>query len=850
MKQSASRICLLVVWLAWPLAAAYDVYVDLKNLSGEVKTDWPVILRVYTVFGRNLDLAAIYAEGYHVYDSSGREVPHWIEVLPPADQPGNDEIIFVIPKIESGETLRYRITNTAKRSTRRKVIDIVNTPHNLIANGGFERADGQQPDGFSAPGKRDTEVRHSGQASLMLTADRETVSMRYATDVSLHEGSWYYFGVWSKTRNVGRFGYEAGKAAHFQFTYLGPHGTQPGADTFGSVTPQCSTRDWLKLAFESGRDHWGIERYATRAAGTRARLGFELEQHRHYYMEPGQTRGFWWLDDVTLIEQPEVTVRFDLSIKPLVKDGAFLFTRTPAMPLGGLIERENQKPIFPYKTVWVTRPFAHEKLTHFDRSALKGQRVSFCLGVYHTREIRDVIVRLAGAALSGPGGAKIPLETLEFLPGYLGPNPSRYMPRLNTSSGVKPVTLAGNEGVRYFFLTFLAPRDATPGKYTGKVEVLFGGSRVYQTIPLSLRVQDLTLPVLRDIYVGLIYNGGLPDVDEMLQQYARSGFSQIMWFHDFVPYKKDEDGKTHIDAEKLGVKMQQLLALGITAGCGLYTDVQLDDRPKGHRGRMIRIASEEAASQGAASEAAEKAVYVRLLKELDSLVKVHPEWPAVIHMNWDEPPPFSEKMGWTNEILPDAITTLDVQFARLPRIMEYYNMPNFDDPANWAGPELYDYVRKAGKEFGLCGAADTGEANRYQAGMFMIVSGAKYFHAWHIRGGHTAGQMAYDSERKQTVRGHEMISWAGGMDDLKIYRLLQLAIQQAKKTGRNRTAVRQAEAYLAGVFSTFNGDHKDRWSLEPYLGAAWSWGYERFYDDWQERMAKYAATLQGVKWID
>jgi hypothetical protein len=158
-------------------------------------------------------------------------------------------------------------------------------------------------------------------------------------------------------------------------------------------------------------------------------------------------------------------------------------------------------------------------------------------------------------------------------------------------------------------------------------------------------------------------------------------------------------------------------------------------------------------------------------------------------------------------------------------------------------------MAKVGKKFGLCGAADTAEANRYQAGMFMIASGATYFHAWHIRGGHTPGQMAYDAGRKQTVRGHEMISWAGGMDDLKVYRLLQAALEEAARTGRNPAAVRAARQYLAGVSATFNGDHKARWSLEPYLGAAWSWGYERFYDDWQEQMAKHAAALRGVGWV-
>ena len=617
------------------------------------------------------------------------------------------------------------------------------------------------------------------------------------------------------------------------------------------ATPQCSTRNWLKVTFEPDITEWGVERYAVRARAASTRLAFVLDQRRHYYMEPGQSRGTWWLDDVVLIEQPEVNVRFDLALQSLVENGIFLFTRPVETPLGRLIEQEYQKPVSPTRTAWTGRPFVHEKLVEFDRFALRGQRVSLCLGAYHTREARDVVVRLAGGAVVGPLGAKIPIESLEFMPGYSGPGASRYMPVLNSGPDVEPVTLEGNDGVRYFFLTFRVPTDAKPGRYIGAVEVMLGRNTLFRRIPVVLRVQDLVQPEIRDLYVGLIYNGGLPDVDGMLRQYARSGFTQIMWFHGFIPYRRGDDGRMHIDGQALESKMKQLVDLGITAGCGLYTDVQLDDRPKGHQGRMIRIAREEAATAPEGQrESVEKAAYGRLLKELDALTKGHPEWPAILHMNWDEPPPFSERMGWTNEILPKAVTTLDVQFARLPKILPYYNTPNFDDPANWAGPELYRYMRNIGKDFGLCGAADTGEANRYQAGLFMVASGAKYFHAWHIRGGHTPGQMAYDERRGRVIRGHEMISWANGMDDLKAYRLVRDAIEESHRTGRNSTASRVAEDYLASVLAVFNGDHKDHWSLQPYLGSASSWGYERFYDDWQEQMAKHAARIRNVEWVN
>ncbi|KKL64704.1 hypothetical protein LCGC14_2162300, partial [marine sediment metagenome] len=78
----------------------YSVQVDLKNTTGEAKVNWPVALKVYTVLGRNLPAGSVNREGFHVVDPGGAEVAHRIEKVPPYDRPGNDEIIFMIPKID------------------------------------------------------------------------------------------------------------------------------------------------------------------------------------------------------------------------------------------------------------------------------------------------------------------------------------------------------------------------------------------------------------------------------------------------------------------------------------------------------------------------------------------------------------------------------------------------------------------------------------------------------------------------------------------------------------------------------------------------------------------------------
>ena len=84
------------------------------------------------------------------------------------------------------------------------------------------------------------------------------------------------------------------------------------------------------------------------------------------------------------------------------------------------------------------------------------------------------------------------------------------------------------------------------------------------------------------------------------------------------------------------------------------------------------------------------------------------------------------------------------------------------------------------------------------------------------------------------------------MNDLKCHRLLTLAMAE----GGNPAARQKAQTYLRRVFAVFNGDHKQRWPIEPYLGLAANWGYDRFYDDWQEQMARHAAALKGIKWLE
>ncbi|HET6429447.1 MAG TPA: hypothetical protein VFJ30_13615, partial [Phycisphaerae bacterium] len=432
MRNQSKWVCgaccaaLVVLWaaVAAPANAApladYDVFVEIQNTTPEAKADWPVIMTVYKVFGRNLPAGTVNPDGYHVYDESGKEIMHAIESIPPHDQQGNNEIIFLVRRIDKGQTLRYRITNTAVKSSMRRPIDLAISRHNLIPNGGFEKAgSGAAPlAGWELQAQADRQVKHGGSGSARLRGTRAQ-RMRLAGKIPLHKGSRYYFGIWGKTHEVSRFGMHTGLGGHVALTgfdsgWRGILRDSKGVaqtDVNGNIVaegldanarkklqesldaqraawifPQCYTRDWHKsLPLMQGFTDWGLPEMCMTAVAEEAELTLTLDQ-RPQFTRPADQPGTWWLDDVVLIEQPKVTVRFDELLAPHVTDGLFLFTRPTNAHLGFCMDLSTQ---------YCSMPYPRERADRLDRFALKGQRAVLMLGVYHTRPLGEVQVTAA-----------------------------------------------------------------------------------------------------------------------------------------------------------------------------------------------------------------------------------------------------------------------------------------------------------------------------------------------------------------------------------------------------------------------------------------------------------------------
>ncbi len=855
---------------AAPLAE-YDVIVEITNTTPEKKTAWPVIMSVYRLLGRDLPAGSVNPNGFHVYNEAGVEIPRALEVLPPYQQHdvaagglaawpvvGNDELIFMIPQIDKGATLRYRVTNTAADSAKRVAIDLAGNPHNLLRNGGFEQSDGEAVAGWQGDGRPDTEVKRSGQASLRLRGTRRQ-NLSYGEKIQLHKGSRYYFGIWGKTDNVSRHGIHTSVGG--QVTLSGfdngwrgqvldadnkpltdEHG-DPKADLPAEqrkkveqslagqraawIFPQCYTRDWFKsTALIHGCTDWGLPQMCLIAAADSAELTAVLDQ-RPQFVRPANQPGTWWLDDAVLMEQPEIRVRFDELLKPEIADGLFLFTRPTNMHLGYCQ---------PQNTAYCGMPYPREKAQRLERFALKGQRAVLLLGVYHTRPLGEVQVTVKDAALAGPVGQKLALTEVEYLPGYIGADRSHL---LRTHD--KPVSLKEKEGLPYFVLSFEVPREAKPGRYAGQVQLLADGQAL-RTLPAAIVVQDMELPIVRDVSVGPILQSD-PLNDETMKICAKTGFNGVNVGGGIFRFANGPDGKRQVDLAELGKRIEWLKGYGVVAAVTLWGDADLG--PQWGGGKLIKAVNHNEQD------------FKAQVKRVEEFCQKHPEWPRLIWMTWDEPQPSGSfgprghgrpctTMAWVTDAVPNALTTVDAGFWVWDKILPYFSLPNLDEPADFVGPEVYEYTRKQGKQFGFAGSKnDLDERVRYQVGLMLIASGARNFQYWHL----TVRDTLAARVDGKLLRSIHMVAMGEGIDDLRVHRLLQDAMKEAAGSSDpvRAAATRQAQEYLRRLHVTWNADHTHDESL-PYLGLAADWGNDRFYQDWQEQMARLAAACKGVKW--
>lgn len=789
------------IWAANYQSIPFRGDVELTNLTGAAKTDWPVFLTIWKVFGGGLDMSRINPGGFHVYDSSGTEIPHMVRHIAPDFSLGNDEIVFLVPSMAAGQTLSYIITNTAEPGLT-QAIDVINNPNNLLPNGGFETDVGGVPTGYFVAVNHgvslsyDTQVKHSGSRSLKMTfLVGSDATLKTTSAIPIQSGGHYHFSIWVKTENVAYNGYGFyGQGGWINF--------EPTAFTGRETLTLRDDRKWFCYRFDSGSaDSWAVPAMASQGrSNTSVRLVLGGDQDVDQPFLAGDQTGRIWFDEALLFAQPRVTVDRQTPLRRHAKNGAVIFSRPVNSPQ--------------YKA------FAPEAVKKFQLYAMKGERRRLRFGVHAVRTINDLSIHVT--ELTGPGGT-LSGDDLD-LEKFGGSFVVAYETTLE---------LAAGNTVEYL-LSINVPDALAAGTYTGAVVFTSSGGFI-QVLPLALEVLPVQVPSMADTWVGGIYNIGyaLDRDDRFYRCYGKVRFNYIMLFDYFAAHI----GSLDPDLPYAQQQVDKLAALShLTGGIGLYREPNMsEDQPR----MWYQIATGDPTYPGPYPNKPNtntfpqyEAGYQALAVQLETHALSN-DWPTLIYMVSDEPDYFldwNDSMGWLNEALPDAITVADTQFHDMLRTWDWYNLPILDDPADWTGPLMYDYVKAHKGRFGICGTRWGLAAGRYQGGLMMAASGACYWHWWHTHG-------PFDYLEGNVVRMHHVAAMGAGVNDLRYY----LTLKEKIAASSNPTLAAQAQAYLDGIFDFCTADH-DR-HLLPYNGVPTDWGYHRFYDDWRATMKDYILLL-------
>jgi hypothetical protein len=353
MRRIILTLALLVGWAAGVGRADMEAQLSLENRTGGDKTDWPIFLTVWKVFGADLDVGKMDREGFHVLDAAGQEVPYMLRSIPPDFSLGNDEIVFVVPKMRVGESLKFHLTQTKTRGLT-QTIDLAGNPNNLLPNGGFEALRKNTLEGYEVTAGRgveiaaDGEMKHSGRQSLRVTIPvGSTVSLRTGQPVRFREGGQYHFSFWAKTNNVAYTGWGFWNDG-------GTVGLRPAAFRGREKITLRGTRDWYCYTFEPGGvDEWGVPAMTCAAQaetikkngrdapddlwqkGGQAVLTIDVRQANQPFLKDDKT-GRMWLDEILLFEQPAITVERAGPLEQVARNSAVIFSRPAGHLPGGV----------------------------------------------------------------------------------------------------------------------------------------------------------------------------------------------------------------------------------------------------------------------------------------------------------------------------------------------------------------------------------------------------------------------------------------------------------------------------------------------------------------------------------
>jgi len=502
---------------------------------------------------------------------------------------------------------------------------------------------------------------------------------------------------------------------------------------------------------------------------------------------------------VMLFEQPVITVNRRKAFARAAEDGFLVFARPVQMPRTGV--------------------FSHEAAVQLKAFAMRNERRQIRFGVYAMEGLSSLAV--AVSSLKGPRGAVLAQDRLDLE--MLGDFVEEYRVLAGLGPGGRVEYLLGID----------VPRAAPAGAYEGTVTFNTGRGPL-KRLPLRLEVLPVEAPNMDGYWVGGVYNVGmgLKRDDAFYECYGKARFNYIMLF-DYL-FASMAGGAMDLAAAQRQVEKIVNLAR-VTGGIGLYREPNMsEDQPR----KWYQIASGRPRYAGkykCGTDGEFKAGYQKLARQADAYAKKH-GWPELLYMVSDEPDRKEDvhsSMGWLKEALPDSVTIADAQFRDMLETWQYYELPVFDDPVDWTGPLLYEWVKAKGRRFGFCGTGWSLEVARYQPGLMLASSGGGFWPWWPAKG-------PFERRGNKVVRSHAVAAMSAGVNDLRYFVALKRRIEEAR--GYKKRIAAAAEKYLAETFAFASADH-DR-HLVPYNGVPSAWGHDRFYDEWRGRMKELLLQLE------
>ena len=250
-----------------------------------------------------------------------------------------------------------------------------------------------------------------------------------------------------------------------------------------------------------------------------------------------------------------------------------------------------------------TRPVAHERLEALVAFAALGQFQPVTFGIYPTRALQNLKVRVSSLTSSG---GEIPSERIEVrlatywnigYPSYTTVNTYRRVPEL-----LERVTVHSSPAneCQWYWLTVHVPENAKPGLYRGTVRVWDGGFREATEIPLVIRVMGFRLQKdPRKHYSAYFYTRNktlYKGRDEtFIRRAADRDYQAMVDFGlDMLPtmYLRCEDGQ-HITLADVG-ELERMRAAGLNGPVPVTADnvigrIYRDTTPGGKQENHWRV---------------------------------------------------------------------------------------------------------------------------------------------------------------------------------------------------------------------------------------------------------------------